>query len=124
MTVPGSNLLAQALTLITPQAVSYKRYLGETTSAAGIKTASYANPVTLYGSFQPADRAAMAVMGLDMNKRYAVFYARQSFREPGRDGAGDHFAFNGRLWQDMGGADWFPVDGWASALLVDVGAHV
>lgn len=120
--IPGSDLLATALSVITPQEVTYRAFLGQTTDAAGLKSALYAEPVTLWGSFQPVSRSTMALQGLEMDKRYAVFYASQTFREPGRDGAGDHFAFGGRRWQAMGGTDWFAVDGWDATLVVDVGA--
>lgn len=118
---PGSNLLAEALTLIAPQAVTYRAYTAQTTNEAGEKTATYANPVTRYGSFQPVSRTVMALQGLDMDKRYALFYVSSNIRNPGRDGSGDLFGFNGRAWQAMGGADWFAIDGWDATLLVDVG---
>jgi len=122
MGVPGSNLLAAALTVIQPQGLQYRRYKDQGTDAAGVKTATYDAPVTLYGSFQPVSRNTMAIQGLEMDKRYALFYASQSFKEPGRDGAGDLFSYGGRQWQAMGGSDWYFVDGWDAALLVDVGA--
>lgn len=119
---PGSNLLAEALTLIAPQAVTYRAFVSQTTNEAGEDTATYSNTVTLWGSFQPVSRTVMALQGLDMDKRYALFYVSANTRNPGRDGAGDLFGFNGRAWQAMGGADWYAIDGWDATLLVDVGA--
>lgn len=118
---PGSNLLAEALTLIAPQAVGFRAYVGQTTNAAGEKTATYETPVTLWGSFQPVSRTVMALQGLDMDKRYAVFYASTPVLNPGREGAGDLFSFDGRAWQAMGGTAWYAIDGWDATLLVDVG---
>lgn len=122
MSVPGSNLLADALTVIDPQLVRYARYAGQATDAAGRKAATYDDAIDVWGSVQPVSRSVMALQGLDLDKRYVTFYASQSFRQPGRDGAGDHFTFGGRVWQAMGGSDWYAVDGWEAALLVDVGA--
>lgn len=119
---PGSNLLAEALTLVSPQAVAYRRFTGQTTNEAGEKTATYDAPVTLWGSLQPVSRTVMALQGLDMDKRYAVFYASRATRDPGRDGSGDLFGFAGRAYNAMGGTDWYAIDGWDATLLVDVGA--
>ena len=121
MNVPGSNLLATALQVITPQAVSYARYTGTTTNAAGLDTATYAAAVDLYGSFQPMDVAAVVYRGLDMAKKYALFYASQRFLAPGRDGAGDVMTFDSRVWQVMDAKSWYAVDGWDVVLLVEVG---
>lgn len=118
---PGSNLLAEALTLIEPQSVQFRAYTGQTTNEAGEKTATYDTPVTLWGSFQPVSRTVMALQGLDMDKRYAVFYVSLRTIDPGREGAGDLFGFDGRAWQAMGGTDWYAIDGWDATLLVDVG---
>lgn len=118
---PGSNLLAEALTVIEPQKVGYRRFIRQAPDVAGVMVTEYGPPRDLWGSFQPVSKSTMVLQGLEMDKRYALFYASQTFREPGRDGAGDQFTFGGRRWTAMGGTDWYAVDGWDAALLVDIG---
>lgn len=119
---PGSNLLAAALSAITPQPVTYLAATGRTTDGAGRQTPVYAAPVVVYGSFQAVNTDMLTRYGLDMNKRYATIYASVRFREPGRDQAPDAFDFDGRRWVAVTGVDWFAIDGWDSVLVVDSGA--
>lgn len=121
MSTPGSNLLAAALTVIAPQAVVWRAATGRTTDAAGRQSTVYADPVTVYGSFQAVNTALLTQYGLDMNKRYATFYASARFNEPGRDQSPDAFDFDGRRWVAVTGVDWFAIDGWDSVLVVDSG---
>lgn len=122
MTVPGGNLLRLALTRIQPQAVEYRAFTGQTTTADMRQVSAYAQPVTLYGSFQPVSRGAMAVQGLDMTLDYALFYASQRFLQPGRDTSGDVLDYDGRRWQSVDkDNEWFAQDGWDALLLVSTG---
>jgi len=121
MSVPGSNLLAAAFTVITPQPVTYRASTGRTTNAAGLMTPTYAAPVTVYGSFQAVNTNMMAQLGLDMSKRYAMFYASRRFREPDRGNPPDAFTYDGRRWIGVSGVDWYAIDGWDSVLVVDSG---
>lgn len=122
MTVPGGNLLRLALTRIQPQAVEYSAFAGLTTTTDMRLVSSYAEPVTLYGSFQPVSRNNMASQGLDMTKDYAVFYASQRFSDPGRDTSGDVLDYDGRRWQSMGmNGEWFAQDGWDCLFVVAIG---
>lgn len=123
MSVPGSNLLALALTVISPQPVTYLRFLSKATNAAGVDVPTFEDPVTLYGSFQPIDAKRLAAYGLDMSKSYATFYASQSFQEIDRNRASDRFAFAGRLYQLLDKTAWAAQDGWDAAILVDIGAY-
>lgn len=122
MTVPGGNLLRQALRVIQPQAVEYRAFAGQTTTLDMRQVSTYAEPVTLYGSFQPVSRNNMAVQGLDMSKDYAVFYASQRFSAPGRDTSGDVLDYDGQRWQSVDkDNEWFAQDGWDALLLVSIG---
>lgn len=121
MNVPGSNLLALALSVITPQTVGYLRYLSKTTNAVGVDVPTFAPKVDLRGSFQPVDAMTIQRNGLDMGKRYATFYASGDFAMVYRDDGADRFVFGGRLWSVMGKTDWFLQDGWGGALCVDIG---
>lgn len=121
MSVPGSNLLALAMTAIAPQPVVWRASTGRTTDASGRMVSTFAAPVTLYGSFQAVNTNLITQYGLDMNQRYAVFYASARFKEPNRDTAPDVFDFDGRRWVMVTGVDWFGIDSWDSVLVVDSG---
>ncbi len=122
MSVPGGNLLRLALRTISPQAVEYHAFVGLVQTPDLIERPAYAEPVTLYGSFQPVSRKTMADQGLDMTKRYGVFYASARFADPGRDTSGDVFDYDDRRWQSEGmDGDWFAQDGWDAVLLVEIG---
>lgn len=118
---PGSNLLAQALRVIAPQAVVFRAYQGKATRADGVQITSYAAAVTLYGSFQAVSSKDVVAYGMDISKDYAVFYASQPFQNAARDEAPDAFTFNGRRWTVVGRTGWFAIDGWDAVLLIDTG---
>lgn len=120
MTVPGSNLLNMALSLIGPQPVAWAAFSGMTTNAAGIDVPTWAAAVTVYGSFQPASNTLLQTLGLDWNKNYAIFYASQAFTEPDRDMSGDRLTYAGKTYQVESGSKWFTQDGWEGVLCVEV----
>ena len=53
MSVPGSNILATALTLIAASQITYLQFVSRTTNAIGMLVPTYAAPVTINGSIQP-----------------------------------------------------------------------
>lgn len=119
--IPGSNLLALALTVIAPQGVQFYQATGRAKNAVGQFVTAYAAPVTIPGSFQPVDVKLLQKYGLDMDKDYATFYATGGFETPTRNESGDQFAYGGRRWQAIGKVPWVTQDGWTSILMVDVG---
>lgn len=123
MIVPGSNLLALALTVQGVQHVLWAQDLGRVTNAVGKDVTSYSFPVAVGGAFQPKDSAWAALRGLDVQKSYAMFYASEPMRPVDRGLSGDHFAYGGSLWQPVGDVDWFNQDGWKSVALVRIGPY-
>jgi len=121
MSVPGSNLLAQALTALGKQAVDWRAYQGKTTRADGQQVATFAAPVTLYGSWQAVTSADKAAYGLTLSMDYAVFYASNLFQNAVRDEAPDQFTYAGRRWSVIARTGWFVMDGWDSVLVIDIG---
>lgn len=118
--IPGSNLLNMALGLISAQAVEWRRFLGTTTNAAGIKAATWAPPTAIFGSFQPIDSKLFQQYGLDLSKDYATFYSSQTFTDPERNKTGDRIIYDGQVWQVESKCPWMPQDGWTRVLLVKV----
>ncbi len=119
--VPGSNILAQALTVIAMQTVLYRQNTGRATTAAGKFIPTYAAAVELRGSFQPIKRSLYQKLGLDLQKNYANLYVSADLIDVGRGVAGDQYVFNGRLWQCESLTPWYAVDGWVGVLSIDVG---
>lgn len=124
MSVPGANLLALALTVQTPQEVGFRQWVANTTNAVGKDVPSYAEQVSVWGSFQPMSRERVEFFGLEAGKSYAVFYATGAFQAVQRNGAPDRFAYAGRLYEVVDNTDWSAQDGWSGLLLVDVGPDV
>lgn len=120
MIVPGSNLLTQAHNLIGRQTLQWLAYAGMTTLADGSKAPSWAAPVTVRGSFQPASRNMIQQLGLDWNKDYHTFYNERAFKDVERDITGDRLVFAGRTYQIESKTPWFQQDGWESVLCAKV----
>lgn len=116
--VPGSNLLNRALRLIVSQMVTYYRFISRSVNSVGQDVTLYADPVTLYGSFQAVDRKLYDQYGLDLQRSYYTFYSSNNITDVGRDVSGDQLVFSGQLFQVESNNDWFKVDGWKGILCV------
>ena len=77
MNVPGSNLLAAALTVICPQEFSYFKYQGKTINAIGLDEHNYDPPITLHGSVQSVDNDVYPDRGLDFQRKYIEIFVSQ-----------------------------------------------
>lgn len=117
--IPGSNLLATALSVIGAPSVTYYRYAGRDRNAIGQMVSAYSQE-TRSGSVQAVPRNMYEALGLDFQKNYVWFYAVGSTQDIGRDVSGDQFDFNGRKYEILSLTDWTPIDGWNGALAVQV----
>lgn len=124
MSVPGSNLLNMALTVIAPQTVKLFKTTARAANAIGMQVSAYAAPVNVRGSFQPVPRNLYQQYGLDFNKNYATFYVSALIQDVTRATGGDQVEFGGRRYQVLSENDWIQVDGWTAPLLVDIGPEV
>jgi hypothetical protein len=135
MAVPGSNLLAMALTVIASQPCNYLQWLSQATGPTGLSTSTYAAPVTvLKGSVQAVDRSRYEQLGLDRQKSYVTWYVPnvvvQSIRA-NPDGNGDVIEFpvdktgallpGARRYQIISDTPWNVQDKWVRVLGVDIG---
>lgn len=121
MTVPGSNILDQALTVIARQSLVYYQYMGTTLNAVGQNVTEYAAPAVMTGSFQAVPRSLYQQFGLDLQKSYYTFYTSNNILDVLRDVSGDQIAFQGQRYQVESANDWFAVDGWKGVLVVHIG---
>lgn len=121
MRIPHSNLLASALTVISPDPFLLGRVTGRTKSLKGQYVSTYAEPTTEYGSIQAVPRNRYQSLGLDWNKNYIQIYTIQPIQDLNRDTGGDRITYNGRFFDVLSNNDWSVIDGWNGVLAVDVG---
>lgn len=135
MAVPGSNLLAQALTVIASSPVNFLQWQGETIGPTGLSTSTYAAPRTiLKGSVQAVDLSRYEQLGLDRQKSYITWYVPnvvvQSIRA-NPDSNGDVIEWpvdktgallsGARRYQIISDTPWNTQDSWVRVLGVDIG---
>jgi hypothetical protein len=116
MSVPGSNLLKQALTVIAAQTITYYQALTRTVNTVGQWVTPYAEPVSIRGSFQAVPRNLYQQYGLDFQKDYYTFYSLNDIMDIKRDVSNDQIEFNGLRYQCESNNDWFAVDKWKGIL--------
>lgn len=122
MMVPGSNLLAIALTVIASQQIVLYRATGRVQNAIGEWVPTYAPAYPVDGSWQPVDKAKYEMLGLDLEKKYFMFYASEKIEGIVRESAPDLCERDGRKYSTVGEVAWLEIDGWQSAMFVDIGA--
>lgn len=120
MSVPGSNLLNQALTLIAAQAITYLAFTGRTKNDLNQFVAAYAEPTTIRGSLQPVPRSLMETLGLDMQKNYVNIFVPNALIDIARDVTSDQIQFAGKTYQCLSLTPWFTLDGWNQMLCVEI----
>lgn len=121
MTVPGSNLLNQALKVIGRQTFQWAAFQSRATNAIGYDVAVFDAPVTITGSVQPVPLNLYEQYGLDFQKRYINIYAPFNIRDIGRDRTGDQITWGGKTYQVLSDTPWHSLDGWNQSLCVEVG---
>lgn len=122
MSVPGSNLLLEALDVIASQPVQYLRFLSNTTTGAGRNVPSFAPAVPVnIGSVQAVPLNRYQFLGLDLEKDYVTWFVPQNVVGVERDSAGDRIKYAGKLWQLQSTNSWFAQDGWLSIVCVGIG---
>lgn len=121
MTTPGSNNLAQALSIQGKQTIFYYEADGRSTNDEGIRVSAYKPPVMAQGAFQPMPRQMVVQLGLDLNKEHGWLYLSRNMKDVARGTQGDQFTYAGRRWQLLSSIDWFSQDQWMSVICADQG---
>lgn len=124
MSIPGSNLLKSALTVIASQTVLYYKAQSRTANDIGQYVTLYAPAVSIRGSFQPVPKNLYQVYGLDFSKVYFTFYSLNDLIDIQRNVAADQIVFAGKRYQCESNNDWFAIDKWKGVLCVLVGDYV
>lgn len=118
--IPGSNLLKQALRVIGRQTAQWYSPSGRVLNGIGLYVTTFADPVPVYGSFQPIPRNLFEQMGLEFDKDYVTFYVVNLVQDVARDKAPDEFVFAGNRYRVMTASDWNLVDGWNNPIAVKI----
>ena len=120
MSVPGSNLLTMALSVIAAQQITYLAYVSRETNSIGNQVTTYAAPTVIRGSIQPVPRSLMQTLGLDFQRHYVNIFVPNSVIDIARDVTSDQFQFAGATYQGLSLTRWFDVDGWNQVLAIEV----
>lgn len=124
MSIPGSNLLVQALGVIASQPVTYFKFINNTTTGAGRKIPQFDPGVIVkVGSVQTVPRNRYQILGLDVEKNYITWFVPKDVAGTGRDTAGDRITYGGRMYQLSSQNPWVLQDGWMSVIGVDIGSE-
>lgn len=123
MSVPGSNLLLEALEVLAPIEVEYYRDLGErTTTDTGMYVTVFAAMVLVCeGQIQPIQREKYSNLGLDLAKNYVTWFVAQDVIDVQRNCSGDQLVFGGKRYQLVNQTNWSLIDGWCYAQCVEIG---
>ncbi len=121
MSVPGSNLLRQAKSVIRFEDITYFMAASRTTSDDGLYQSKFGPGKTRQGSVQAVPRSAYTYQGLDMQKEYVNLFQCRDAEDLGRDTSGDQFVWNNKRWQVQSNTEWFGMDGWTQSLCYMVG---
>lgn len=120
MSIPGSDILNDALSVISSQAITYYKFTGRTLNNVGQDIATYDEPATIYGSFQPIPRNLYQQLGLDLQKSYFNLFTSNNIVDVGRDVSGDQINFQGQMYQCESLTEWFDMDGWVAIRCVAI----
>lgn len=122
MIVPGANLFRIATKLIRPQPIEYYQFANRITDKQRNLVDAYFPMVTVMASVQAVPRDSYGELGLDFQKNYLKIYVARDVIDLERDASGDMFAFGKvkRYYKLTSETPWFDMDGWASAIAVQV----
>lgn len=122
MNVPGLNLLGIATSVIATQQVQYRQWLSRTRTSAGQLVDTYAEPVAIRGSWQPANMTTIKNLGLDMSKQYRQLWSNVAIQPVDINRGSDKIIADGYEWTPANaGNDWSSVDGWRALIFVRQG---
>jgi hypothetical protein len=120
MDVPGSDLLQDALSLISSQKLLYYKNEGRTVNDVGEYITQFASPIEVYGSFQPASKTLRKQKGVDYQPFDATLYISSEYIGPNRGKSGDEIGHRSHRFVIQSIQDWFSVDGWQRITLVNI----
>lgn len=118
--VPGENNLDDAFLAIGTDFIDYLQYDSRTLNDVGQWVTKYKDPVPVEASVQAVSRSVYVKFGLDFQKNYIKIFVKIDVQDIDRDMTGDRFLIYGKRYQIETQSGWFNMDGWVSAICVEV----
>lgn len=122
MSVPGSNILAQALSAIGTSEFIFYKWISKSTNAARKTVHVYDPGVAIRGSIQAVERSKYKSMGLNFSSKYLAIWTVQDVEVLSRLQPNDQIGFLGRRFNILSEDDWIPMDFWNNFVAIDIGA--
>lgn len=119
--IANLNILDLALGVIGSQQVFWHQATGRSQNAQGQWITRYDPPQPITGSLQAVDRTRYQALGLDLARRYRVFYGTAPIKGVERGQTPDLLDYDGRRHEVVNDLDWRRQAGWQGVLVVDVG---
>lgn len=114
-----SNLLLQALTVIPPKTVIYKKFKGNVRKPNGVLVPEYEEPITISMAIaQPVSKEAYQKLGLDFQKEYRKVWIPINAMAMSNQLSSDKFIIDNQTWNVWGDTIWETYDGWNEILVV------
>lgn len=114
-----SNLLLQALTVIPPKTVIYKKFKGNVRKPNGVLVPEYEESITISMAIaQPVSKEAYHKLGLDFQKEYRRVWIPKDVVAMEGQLSSDKLRFDNRDWIVWGDTTWETYDGWNELLVV------
>lgn len=120
MSTPGSNLLAEAVSVIGTQEFFLYQWDGSSDNAAGRTVQTYKPRITISASIQAVSRSVYKNMGLNFKSKYLAIWSVQDVKSLSRLQSNDQIGFLGRRFNILSEDDWTPIDLWNNFVAVDI----
>ena len=118
MRIPGANVLKLASKVITFQVVQWQPFASRTQSYDGSWLNTFAEPVNIKGSWQPASTKEYKDFGLDLTLEYFKFLSVNLVTGVERYRTGDRIIVGNRVYVVEYLNNHWPTDGWLRAFAV------
>lgn len=120
MSIPGINLLSDALQVINKQNFVYYANSGRSINSSGILVPVFSDGVTLSGSVQPISSKEKNQMGLNLKDVYIKVYASLDFLDYNRGVSGDELSYGGDRFKVVSADNWYGQDGWKKIIAMKI----
>ncbi|MCP4278024.1 MAG: hypothetical protein GY886_08490 [Gammaproteobacteria bacterium] len=119
----GFNINATVQNALPPVTCLFYEYTGGETKPNGLVSQGFADPFEFQANVHAVDRSVYGVLGLQADKDYIEVFCNTQLKDSGRGRASDQIAYNGRRYNINQETDWYKMDGWNSAIFIDIGIN-
>lgn len=112
------NLFNLATSVIPPETIQYKHFIGNTVNSIGLAVPTYDEPVLIKASVQAVGDDLYKALGLDFQKEYYTVYSNQRMYGLNEQAQPDMLIFHGSTFMVHKNTHWDEYNGWGSVLVV------